>query len=134
MRSQIGAARLSGIHPREREIEMEKSRLATMYSVSFQGVFGRNRSAKWTSAQPCEVEPTITIADPTCDGPGCMMLTVDLPTLASEYARKIGAKRGNLRVTRYDDCEILPDGIAIIPITQGVSVYAETIARGREVD
>ncbi len=95
---------------------MQTKRLATMYSVSFNGVFGRNRSVKHVGENPVEAS-----------GGFVSSLGVDVAGMAQAYAVKIGAKRGTVRVTRYDNCEILDEtsGLCVIPITQGVIVYNE---------
>jgi hypothetical protein len=93
-------------------------KLVTTYSVSFRGIFGRNRSVKFTSSNAAEVEATV----PCDDAEGDAFKAVDVKKLADDFASKIGAKRGDLRVTRYDNTEDMGDGLYVVPITQGVIV------------
>ena len=108
---------------------MSKRTGVTLYCVGFKGVYGRNRSVKFTCSDPVEITPTIPF-----EFEGKVELGVDLQSRAWDYASKIGAKRGNLFVTRYDDCETdsyVCDAegntalTTVIPITQGVRVYSE---------
>lgn len=91
---------------------MEKQ-LVTTYSVSFRGVFARNRSVKFTSSS-ARVLPL-------------GLNGYDLVQAAKEFCGKIQAKRGTVQVTRYDNSEDLGNGLYIIPITQGVIVYSEAV-------
>ena len=84
-------------------------KIVTLHCVYFKGVFGRNRSVKFTCNSPFEA-----VTDAAGNTP--------LRELVATYAQAIGAKRGWVGVTRYDNCEIIDNDVQVIPITQGVDV------------
>jgi hypothetical protein len=93
----------------------KKTEIVTLHSVGFRGIFGRNRSVKFTSSGATEAHLTT--------------VGFDVRKLAGDFARSISAKRGDLRVTRYDDCERTDhgDGVTTVTIPIGVVVYTETL-------
>jgi hypothetical protein len=109
------------------------NRICDTYSVSFRGIFGRNRSHKHTSSSPAEVKATVPTTFPEGDA-------VDVKALADAFVIMIGAKVGNIRVTRYENTEVISESsvdgpvnkgpLYSVPITQGVVVYAESIGGG----
>jgi hypothetical protein len=74
-------------------MENETKETVTHYSMSFKGVFGRNRTEKLDCATPRSFAHGTRLADE------------DLARMAAEYCRNIGAKAGRVVVRLYADVE-----------------------------
>jgi hypothetical protein len=103
---------------------IKATRNATLFSASFRGIFGRNRSEKFTTERNGGVEAPEGIDTSEARNKW-------LYDFAHAFAREINAKAGILRVTRYDNCEIYIDdpAVQVIPITQGVTILSEVFVK-----
>jgi len=103
-------------------------RCATLYSVSFKGLFGRNRTVKFWSSNANTEFPAVENEDPSAE---LTRLNAFIYDLADGALAEIKAKRGIVRVVRYAGCEINNHGDGVttytIPITQGVVVHQAEI-------
>lgn len=113
-----------------RRIGFVRTRFVSLYSVSFRGIYGRNRSVKHTSTSGGVEAPDFSEAkgvEGSFISPSCAASVTFVTGLAEAFATKIDAKKGDLRVTRYDNCEVSPEGTQVIPIMQGVVTFTRTL-------
>lgn len=105
---------------------MSNAPTVSLYRVSFKGIYGRNRTPKFTSKGEI-LAPADVASDPD-------KLRAWVATVAEDFATDIDAKSGTLNVKRYDDCEVssYEDGLSVIttyviPVLDSATVYTAKV-------